>query len=479
MASSLLLLTRSRNNLLLSLTRRDRYFPFQSKRNWNSLTKAIPQFRLASSRTLNSNSSKDTILMNMSVIRRQTTSATNSPNPAENLPKKVRSKPKTSNVDPETKKAIRRLTFISVVSGICFIIYSGRPFKTDRENQYKDLDAFTAWYKRLEGRTKDLFHFFTEPPSDKLLPDQDSLPPPPSPYTLVINLDQTLIYSTWDRENGWRTAKRPGVDYFLFFVANFFEVVIFTSQPSYVAEPILVKLDPVGVAPYRLFRESTRYVEGKIVKDISKLNRDLSKVIIMDSNPNSYSLQPENAISVPPWKGDPNDTFLIDILPFLEYFVLFSVNDVRQVLPQYKEKNIPAAYAAWEEQWKEQQQLEWEKKLKQPKKGLASLVSAFSSGQIQEQVPPYKHSLMQRQMINDEINNLYRDYKRRAPEIQQMYESSMENLQKQMQESMKEKRTTIWELITQGPPQVTMPDSPPDQDSLQLNPLQQPYSRSP
>ena len=48
------------------------------------------------------------------------------------------------------------------------------------------------------------------------------------------------------------------------------------------------------------------------------MNRDLSKVIIMDSNPNAYSLQPENAIAVPPWKGDPNDTFLIDILPFLE-----------------------------------------------------------------------------------------------------------------------------------------------------------------
>ena len=38
----------------------------------------------------------------------------------------------------------------------------------------------------------------------------------------------------------------------------------------------------------------------------------------MDSNPDAYSLQPENAIAVPPWKGDPNDAFLIDILPFLE-----------------------------------------------------------------------------------------------------------------------------------------------------------------
>lgn len=56
---------------------------------------------------------------------------------------------------------------------------------------------------------------------------------------------------------------------------------------------------------------------------------------------------------------------------------------------------------------------------------------------------------MQRQIMNDEINNSYRDYKRRAPELQQMYKSSMENWQKQVEESMKEKRTTLWELMTQ------------------------------
>ncbi|CAB4401569.1 unnamed protein product [Rhizophagus irregularis] len=473
MASSLLLLTRPHTNLLLSLTQ-----PKRSTINRNSLIKVITLFRLPSYRTLSLFPAKTIVPMNTSFIRRQTTSATN---PVENLPKKVRNKPKKSSVDsmsPEAKRAYEITGYIMFASTLGLVIYSGRPFNTDRENQYKDLDTFTAWCKRLGARTKDLFHFFTEPPSDKLLPDQDSLPPPPSPYTLVINLDQTLIYSTWDRENGWRLAKRPGVDYFLFFVANIFEVVIFTSQPSYIAEQILMKLDPLGLVPYRLYRESTRYVEGKIVKDISKLNRDLSKVIIMDSNPDSYSLQPENAIAVPPWKEDPNDTFLIDILPFLESFPLFTVNDVRQILPQYKEENIPKAYAAWEEQWNKQQQLEWENKLKQPKKGLASLVSAFSSGQIQEQIPPYKQKLMQRQIMNDEINNSYRDYKRRAPELQQMYKSSMENWQKQVEESMKEKRTTLWELMTQGVPQVPMPDLPSDQDSSQLNPLKQTNSPS-
>ena len=38
----------------------------------------------------------------------------------------------------------------------------------------------------------------------------------------------------FQREHGWRTAKRPGVDYFLAYMSQFYEIVIFTTQPGYV-----------------------------------------------------------------------------------------------------------------------------------------------------------------------------------------------------------------------------------------------------
>ena len=38
----------------------------------------------------------------------------------------------------------------------------------------------------------------------------------------------------FQRNHGWRTAKRPGVDYFLGYLSQFYEIVIFTTQPSYV-----------------------------------------------------------------------------------------------------------------------------------------------------------------------------------------------------------------------------------------------------
>ena len=69
---------------------------------------------------------------------------------------------------------------------------------------------------------------------------------------------------------------------------------------------------------YRLYRDATRYVDGHYIKDLSHLNRDLSKVIIMDSNPQSFSMQPENGVALAPWKGRDNDQSILQYIPFLE-----------------------------------------------------------------------------------------------------------------------------------------------------------------
>lgn len=89
--------------------------------------------------------------------------------------------------------------------------------------------------------------------------------------------------------------------------------------------------------PYRLFRESTRAVKGKVVKDISFLNRDPSKVIVLDVNPEHVALQPENAIVLQPWDGSPRDKGLVDMIPFLEcifrlLFILFYAKSSKRLV---------------------------------------------------------------------------------------------------------------------------------------------------
>ena len=44
------------------------------------------------------------------------------------------------------------------------------------------------------------------------------------------------------------------------------------------AHPIIDALDPQGIIMYRLYRDSTKYENGVHVKDLDKINRDLSKV---------------------------------------------------------------------------------------------------------------------------------------------------------------------------------------------------------
>lgn len=48
------------------------------------------------------------------------------------------------------------------------------------------------------------------------------------------------------------------------------------------------------------------------------LNRDLSKVIIIDCDPKAFALQPENAFLLKKWSGNDSDRSLIDLAAFLK-----------------------------------------------------------------------------------------------------------------------------------------------------------------
>ena len=80
-------------------------------------------------------------------------------------------------------------------------------------------------------------------------------------------------------------------------------------------------------------------------QDLSYLNRDLSKVIIIDTVPAHVKNQPENAIILPKWHGDPKDTTLVSLIPFLEYLAVMGLEDTRAVLKSFEGKDIPTEFA--------------------------------------------------------------------------------------------------------------------------------------
>lgn len=176
--------------------------------------------------------------------------------------------------------------------------YFTRPYAQDDAPQGLEPEHITGWspqsmYARLRSRMSSQAAYYTEPTFQKLLPEVPEAQRPP--FTLVLSLEDLLIHSSWSREHGWRTAKRPGVDYFLKYLSQYYELVLFTSVPVAMADPVIKKLDPFHIIQWPLFREATKYENGQYVKDLNYLNRPLDKVIMIDTKAEHVKNNPNNA----------------------------------------------------------------------------------------------------------------------------------------------------------------------------------------
>ncbi|KAI1491312.1 HAD-like domain-containing protein [Biscogniauxia mediterranea] len=269
-----------------------------------------------------------------------------------------------------------RMYVASLALTILGLAYLGRDWDEEEAKTHTDIpNGWTVglWWKRAMARLTDVTNYYREPAFEKLLPDPD--PMFERPYTLCISLEDMLVHSEWSREHGWRVAKRPGVDYFLRYLSQYYELVLFTSVPFAMGDPLVRKLDPYRFIVWPLFREATKYIDGEIVKDLSYLNRDLSKVIIIDSKASHVRNQPENAIILPKWTGDPKDTELVSLIPFLEYIHTMQYKDVRNVLKSFEGKHIPTEFARREAIAR----AEFQKQLQAEKRSKASGMGALGN----------------------------------------------------------------------------------------------------
>ncbi len=88
-----------------------------------------------------------------------------------------------------------------------------------------------------------------------------------------------------------------------------YEVIVFTASHSSYGKGILDKIDPLNqYIHHRLYRESCHCTpEGIFVKDLRVLNRDPSKVVLIDNAAYSYAFQLGNAIPIIPYYSGKKD----------------------------------------------------------------------------------------------------------------------------------------------------------------------------
>ena len=151
-------------------------------------------------------------------------------------------------------------------------------------------------------------------------------------YTLVLDMDETLIHYFFTHTNGMFFV-RPHCFDFLKELNDIYEIVTFTAGTKEYADNILNILDiDNNIIKYRLYRQHTTILGCSIYKDLSKLGRDLSRVIIIDNLKENFKMQPNNGIFIKTWTNDINDVQLKDILKILKDINSFNVTDVRPII---------------------------------------------------------------------------------------------------------------------------------------------------
>ncbi|GAA5998163.1 protein translocase subunit TIM50 [Rhodotorula paludigena] len=307
----------------------------------------------------------------------------------------------------EKKRALLvRAAAGATVAGLAWAVYDlGKDWESEEEQKKMfarsdDKQAideaqeggWMGWWGRVKIRVADHMDYLNKPAWDPLLP-----PPLPEPhyrpYTLVIDLEDMLTHDKWDLEHGWRTAKRPGADYFLAYMSQFYEIVLFTTLPSYLAIPLVEQIDPYGAyVPWKLFKEATRYKNNTHIKDLSYLNRPLERTVILDTDATRFQLQPDNGIALQPWHGSKGDAVaneLVAMIPFLEALAIKGVKDVRPVIKHYEGKHIPTAYMEAEARAKREMLEKWEQAQKDNsvKGWIGSLFGGLTKGTIRDAPP--------------------------------------------------------------------------------------------
>jgi Dullard-like phosphatase family protein len=183
-----------------------------------------------------------------------------------------------------------------------------------------------------------------DPPQASSVSDLPQAPLDPPRRTLVLDLDETLIHTALGTgQECWVTHQRPFAIEFLELMSRHYEIVVFTAGLENYAGPIIDQLDRHGSVTHRLYRGSCAIMSGAdkrplYAKDLMLLGRDLTSTIIVDNSPESYFLQPENAIPIKPFFGDVHDKELYTLADFLMHLVDVDVADVRTVIRKCHER---------------------------------------------------------------------------------------------------------------------------------------------
>ena len=189
------------------------------------------------------------------------------------------------------------------------------PFDNTNINNKNTFDNNTSYYKNRKNNYNKIYIFNNKNNyTNEMAMNEYYLPPikPYYKYTLVLDLDETLIYfQNYNNllNNSYKNKNslifRPGLLDFLHKMKPLYELVLFSfGTKEYVDHILSIIEKKEKIFEYVLYRQHATYEKGEYVKNLALLGRDLKKIIIVDDIPHVFKLQKNNGICIKSFYGD-------------------------------------------------------------------------------------------------------------------------------------------------------------------------------
>ena len=164
--------------------------------------------------------------------------------------------------------------------------------------------------------------------------------PQVKPYTLVLDIDETMICFKFksNTDNSGTLYLRPGLVQCLRELRKYYELISFTAATKEYAEPLLKAIESrEKLFDYKFYREHAIVIGKDFVKDISRIGREMKRIVIVDNMSMNYRLNKENGILIYPYYyPDKSDTALIELKNILMRIAREDYEDIRDGLFRYR-----------------------------------------------------------------------------------------------------------------------------------------------
>ena len=158
-------------------------------------------------------------------------------------------------------------------------------------------------------------------------------------YTVVLDLEDTLINIKLAEDGKLVLNLRPGLISFLSGIKPYYEIISFSKFSKSYSNTIVNYIQQGRkLFDVNLYREHCSLLGKKFIKDISRIGRDMKRIIMIDDLPENLERFKSNGILILPYEGEEqsNDRILFELKKLMILFYKLGYDDIRKALQQYK-----------------------------------------------------------------------------------------------------------------------------------------------